>query len=71
MCGTHHESQLLWRVYFQLDTNDPFFFFFLNQNQLSLYFLESKLVVLTKPHLPVWADKPCARPQESHPEPLS
>lgn len=46
-------------------------FFFLNQNQLSLYFLESKLVVLTKPHLPVWADKPCARPQESHPEPLS
>lgn len=47
------------------------FFFFLNQNQLSLYFLESKLVVLTKPHLPVWADKPCARPQESHPEPLS
>lgn len=48
-----------------------FFFFFLNQNQLSLYFLESKLVVLTKPHLPVWADKPCARPQESHPEPLS
>lgn len=64
MCGTHHESQLLWRVYFQLDTNDPFFFFFLNQNQLSLYFLESKLAVLVKPHLLVWADKPCARPQE-------
>lgn len=40
------------------------FFFFLNQNQLSLYFLESKLAVLVKPHLLVWADKPCARPQE-------
>lgn len=36
-----------------------------------LYFLESKLAVLTKPHLPVWAEKPYARPQESHPEPLS